>query len=48
MRKRVSLITSVYINLRIEAVLKHDIESVIQTMTRVGGKTITRSRVVNA
>ena len=48
MRKRFSVITSVCVNLRIESVLEHDIELVIQTMTRVSIKTITKSHVVNA
>ena len=47
MRKRVSVITSVCINLRIELVLNRSIESVIQTMTRVSVNANTRSRAVN-
>ena len=48
MRKRVNVITSGRVNLRRESLLKGTIELVIQTMTRVSGKAITRSRVVNA
>ena len=48
MRKRVNVITSDRVNLQRESLLKGTIESVIQTMTRVSGKAITRSRVVNA
>ena len=48
MRKRVNVITSGRVNLRRESLLKGTIELVIQTMTRVSGKAITRSRVANA
>ena len=47
MRKRVNVITSGRVNLRRESLLKGTIELVIQTMTIVSVKAITRNRVVN-